>query len=591
MAEAPLPYRALLIGNADYPDEPALASLRGPANDLRELAAALTDPEVGLPWQVSELLDRSSQEVEEALYDFFDGAAREDQLLLYYSGHGLLDTRGRLFLCTQDTTLARRGLRAVAHSYVTDLMDDCPARAIIVVLDCCCSGRATDAKGPAVAAPFGGRGRFVMSSCERRGIANDAPRDGEPSLFTRHLVAALRHGAVGRNGYATAHQVWCYVDDALRGTGQRPYCKTEEHTQDIVLARRPVPVERTAAEPEGQPAYEATVDTCPVFAPTRGPNQRPPVECHFTGAMHVLLPGLRGTLSVYLDALLAARSGDEVRGWWFAAHPLGHRRKRVRLTGTVTPDGDVRFPLPDDAGGTVTWTAEQLKAFEKARATSDWPTTRRPTQTDATHIVLKTHDRTYRMLTRAPWMLAGSLIAFALSVVMTVRVMTPHVPDQIPVYPFVLALVSGLSVGVFASRVWARFRLLRLVKIPELPVCRMLLNAYVEPAYTVVSEEGVPVTIPPKEHTYLWSEDYMLALPSGFFNSIPPCEAPLAPDDPLPVEVMGLRHPGEWVLVRSPQGTLWPVGRVKYCYSFELDRAIRHHRPLPRGTRADSGRQ
>ncbi|MEU4352381.1 caspase family protein [Streptomyces sp. NPDC023838] len=562
-----------MIGNADFPDEPELDPLRGPANDLRELSAALADPEVGLPWQVTELRDRTSQEVEEAMYDFFEGAAREEQLLLYYSGHGLLDRRDRLFLCTQDTTLARRGLRAVRHSYVTDLMDHCPARAIIVVLDCCYSGRAADAKGLDMAAPFAGRGRFVMSSCERRGTAKDAPGDGEPSLFTGHLVAALRHGAVGRDGYVTAHQVLRYVDDQLRGSGQRPCCKTEGETGDVPLARRPAPAE-WAVEAAGQSPPEASLDTHPVFAPARGPSQRPAMECHFTGAMHVLLPGSRGTLSVYRDALLAAESGGEVLGWWFAAQPLGLRRKRARLTGTAPLGGGVRFTLPDGAG-TVTWSAEQLNAYEEARTTSNWPTTLRPTQTDATHTVLKAHDREYRRLTRAPWMLAGSLVAFAASVVMTVRVMTPHVPDDIPAYPFFLALLSGFFVSAYTSLVRVSFQLQRLVKLPELPVRRMLLNTHVKPAYTFVPDVGPPVTVPPQERTYLWSDDYRLALPSGFFSATPKRPWPLAPGAPLPVEVMGVPHPGEWVLVRTPQGTLWPTGRVKHCYSSEIDRATR----------------
>src|SRR6185295_13500590 len=163
----------------------------------------------------------------------------------YYSGHGQLDMDNRLFLCTQDTTLTRRGLRAVHLSSITTRMDRCPARAIIVVLDCCYSGRAADAKGLDMAAPFEGRGRFVMSSCERRGTAKDAIGDGEPSLFTGHLVTALRRGAVGRDGYVTARQVWRYVEGQLRGSGQRPCWKTDGETGDVPLARRPVPVERT----------------------------------------------------------------------------------------------------------------------------------------------------------------------------------------------------------------------------------------------------------------------------------------------------------------------------------------------------------
>lgn len=152
-------------------------------------------------------------------------------------------------------------------------------------------------------------------------------------------------------------------------------------------------------------------------------------------------------------------------------------------------------------------------------------------------------------------------------------------------------LLSGLFVRAFTYRVWVRSQLQQFLKPPELPVRRMLLNTYVEPAYTVVRDDRQPVTVPPEERTYLWPDDHMPALPSGFFNDIPSSASPLAPDTPLPVEVMGLPRPGEWVLVRSPQGTLGPTGRAKHCYSSEINQAIRCHRPLPKSPRGRNRRQ
>ncbi|MFD9791902.1 caspase domain-containing protein [Streptomyces sp. NPDC059070] len=561
------PYRALLIGNADFEDASALKRLRGPTSDLRELKAALTDPEVGLPWHVTELPDGLKREVDVAMSEFFEDAYPDERLLLYYSGHGQLDADGRLYLCARDTRVERMWATAVRHWDINDLMDRCAAGAIIVILDCCFSGRATDSKGADTAAPLAGRGRFVLSSCGRRELARDAAVEGEPSLFTGHLVAALRHGAVGLGGHVTAQQVHTYVDAQLRGCGQRPGFKVDGQTGNVPLARRPVPAP-PAAEPPGKPAPEPPLDTSPVFAPLRGSHQRPPVECGFTGVVHVLLPHARGTLSVYRDALLAAESGGEVPGWWFAAEPLGYHRKRARLTGTVSTSGDVRFALPGDAG-TVTWPAEQLSSFEKARATGTWPTTPQPTQTDATHTVLKAHDRHYRRLARMPWTLAGSLAVFALSVTLIVHVLTPPVPGQIPVYPFLLALFSGLSTVFSGNLVWVHLHIRECLKLPKLPIQRMLVNTRTEPAYTAVSDMGVPVTIPATERTYLWDDTYRLALPPGFFGGLPRRLSSRGAHTPLSVEVMGVPHPGQWVLARTPRGNLWPSGRLKESFHHE----------------------
>ena len=56
--------------------------------------------------------------------------------------------------------------------------------------------------------------------------------------------------------------------------------------------------------------------------------------------------------------------------------------------------------------------------------------------------------------------------------------------------------------------------------------------------------------------------------------------APFDSDDPLTVEIMGVPHPGEWVVVRTPHGILWPSGRAKTCYTFQIAEAL-GRRPTP----------
>ncbi|MDQ6949615.1 MAG: caspase family protein, partial [Actinomycetota bacterium] len=88
-----LTYKALLVGNSTFPSDPHnLQSLEGPVNDIAVLRDALTDTEVGLfePTAVRMLPERTMSEILIELETFFGSATRDDRLLLYYSGHGLL---------------------------------------------------------------------------------------------------------------------------------------------------------------------------------------------------------------------------------------------------------------------------------------------------------------------------------------------------------------------------------------------------------------------------------------------------------------------------------------------------------------------
>src|SRR4051812_38615814 len=51
-------------------------------------------------------------------------------------------------------------------------------------------------------------------------------------------------------------------------------------------------------------------DLRPLFTNTRGVSERPVVEHHFSGVLHVLLTEPAGTLTVHRDELVAAGGGD-----------------------------------------------------------------------------------------------------------------------------------------------------------------------------------------------------------------------------------------------------------------------------------------
>ncbi|MET7478660.1 caspase family protein [Streptomyces sp. NPDC005648] len=569
MTEQGVSYRALLMGNADFPDEPGLRPLLGPANDLRALHDALTDPEVGLPWDVTVLAERTSQEVKEELDDFFQRATRRDQLLVYYSGHGLLDAQNRLHLCTRDTTVERLRTRAVRHSDITEPMNDCAAPAIIVVLDCCFSGWATAAKGTDAAALFAGRGRFVMTSCGRLETAADAPSPDRPSPFTAELVTGLRHGVTGGDGDFTVEDAYRYVDARLRGSGQRPEMKADGRVGQVALARRPKRPGPDAVRETGEP------DTRPSFTDAHGETVRPRVETHFSGVLHVLLDKPEGTFSVYGPDLTGAAPGTPLEGWWFTPGLL--RRRRRRLTGAATADGGVLFTLPDDAG-TFSWPAGQLADLNASWAEGRWPSSPRPTQPDATHTVLAARDPVYA---QGPGDIRAGLVCLALGAI-TGTVYLSFFRSGTHNLAGAAAVVGLLTVAgsclwflpAITSVAWNSSRLRRFVRLPPLPATPMLMRGRIDPGRLVVGNHGA-ARIPSSAEVIVWSEDFRLKLSAERYRqAIAGGAPPFGSAEPLAVKVIGLPAPGQWIAVQTPHGVLWPDGRAEACSPRELAEAL-----------------
>src|SRR5205807_2278937 len=118
---------------------------------------------------------------------------------LYFSGHGVLDERGRLHLAARDTERELISGTAIPATFVTDEMDACHSRRQVLVLDCCHSGAfARGAKG-SIGASVGtagvfegtGTGRVVLTATDSTQYAWEGDRvsgEAEPSMFTRYLV-------------------------------------------------------------------------------------------------------------------------------------------------------------------------------------------------------------------------------------------------------------------------------------------------------------------------------------------------------------------------------------------------------------------
>jgi caspase domain-containing protein len=268
---------ALIVATSQYSD-PTLTALEAPARDAESLSDVLGSPEIG-GFAVETLLDRPAAKVMQEIESFFEGRRREDLVLLYFSGHGILDDGARLYFATTDTQVERPRSTAVPAAFVNELMNESRSRRQVLVLDCCNSGafaRGIKAGGNiGTGERFEGRGKVVITASDALQYAFEAGHvDGEGirSVFTHVLVDGLRTGEadLDRDGYVGLDELYDYVygrvlDESPR---QRPRKWAFDVEGQIFLARTS---EAAAALP---PAQTTTTEPAAKTRATQGPRKR-----------------------------------------------------------------------------------------------------------------------------------------------------------------------------------------------------------------------------------------------------------------------------------------------------------------------------
>ena len=93
---------ALLIANDQYTH---MATLNAPAKDVAALERVLRDPSIGNFADVTALVDDPSPDnARDAVTRFFSGKKPDDVLVVYFSGHGVVETGdGSLHLAVKET--------------------------------------------------------------------------------------------------------------------------------------------------------------------------------------------------------------------------------------------------------------------------------------------------------------------------------------------------------------------------------------------------------------------------------------------------------------------------------------------------------
>ena len=271
---------ALIVGIANYRQVPALpGSVLADAGLVRDV---LADPTLCAypPANVELLLDHHATQagMRAAFQRLIDRTDADSTVFIYFSGHGGQVNSGPQqgeYLLPADVDYRseeRLAETAISGDEFTKVLQTLPARKLLVIFDACHSGgigqagasQAVDAKSGLPDNYYdklkSGRGRVILASSRSSEYSFVMP-DAQNSLFTGHLVAGLKGGAIGVSGVIRILDLFSYVQPKVVADQpqQHPILKAEIE-ENFPVARYPVALPPTPipAESPSDP-YQADV--------------------------------------------------------------------------------------------------------------------------------------------------------------------------------------------------------------------------------------------------------------------------------------------------------------------------------------------
>lgn len=190
-------YYALIIGNDNYAAFPALASA---ADDAKAVAGVLQSR---YGYDVKLLANANRFEILSALNDMREALTDKDNLLVYYAGHGEIDSSRQGYWLPVDAQLNQPN-SWISNRAISDILTTMQARHVLVIADSCYSGTMTRSAlatfgggmadnvwGDWVKAMVAGRSRTALTSGGVQPVADAASKGGH-SMFATALLTVLR---------------------------------------------------------------------------------------------------------------------------------------------------------------------------------------------------------------------------------------------------------------------------------------------------------------------------------------------------------------------------------------------------------------
>jgi len=245
-----MPRRAVVVGINEYADKENIPKLEGAERDASEIRDALLGDRGGfaIPERHFLLGEKATcTAIRQAISDLFWASEECYLSLFYFSGHGIVDSYGNLYLATHDVRKNEPFIAGINQDELQRVFFNAKnSRCGLLVLDCCYSGIATkgtkgvsEADTKAAVGKFlktvdegvneesiTGRGKMILASCgmaeESREICSEHKNTHEihpHGAFTFHLLEALAGQAKNEKNMITLARLKDYVDTHLLEKG------------------------------------------------------------------------------------------------------------------------------------------------------------------------------------------------------------------------------------------------------------------------------------------------------------------------------------------------------------------------------------
>lgn len=254
-------YHALVIGNNSYQQLPKLQTAE---NDAREVEKLLKE---NYGFRTRLLLNATRQQIVSALASYRRDLTTDDNLVVYYAGHGINDAEaGRAYWLPVDASRDDNS-NWISADDITAGTKTIPARHVLVISDSCYSGTLTRGIGEMLPRPtereqflrkmMAGRSRTLMASGGNEPVADGG--GGGHSVFAGALLRGLR--AMDKDQFTAAELFRNFIEESVSGRANQtpeynPLRNSGHESGDFIFVRLKV----------GGKNVEVTVKTPPTAA-------------------------------------------------------------------------------------------------------------------------------------------------------------------------------------------------------------------------------------------------------------------------------------------------------------------------------------
>ncbi|AFM03009.1 hypothetical protein Fleli_0542 [Bernardetia litoralis DSM 6794] len=220
--------QAVLIGISSYPADESLHDLAAAKTNVDKLEKVLASPTVGINKENITTLHNAAQPQE--ILRVIKTAAQNAQksLVIYYSGHGILDDDFNLYLSTSESKVEDIFFTGVSIDAINRVIQK-ERLLVVLVLDACFSEKAFE--------QFRKTNFYVLASSKKNTPSKYPPAE-EYSVFTNEFITILEKGINIRKTELALRDIYLQLEKNLTSEGfPQPRQVNTNLVQELIFAK------------------------------------------------------------------------------------------------------------------------------------------------------------------------------------------------------------------------------------------------------------------------------------------------------------------------------------------------------------------